>query len=74
MKSSHGATGCRTPHAHESQRAVRVKCWRGELFFRYCLNNLLSITRSARPLAEPAGNFGPLTWVLENESINKQLK
>lgn len=32
MKSSHGATGCRTPHTQESQRSVRVRCLRGELF------------------------------------------
>lgn len=43
MKSSHGSTGCRTPHTQESQRSVRVRCVRGELFKRFCLNNLSSL-------------------------------
>lgn len=34
MKSSHGSTGCRTPHTQESQRSVRVRCVRGELFLK----------------------------------------
>lgn len=32
MKSSHGATGCRTPHTQVSQCSVRERCVRGELF------------------------------------------